>query len=113
MSQKVCSFSLVSDKEVYLLFPWKMLNDDNFPTDTSNLQKEIEELIISAYEQYNSDDNAKLKRLQHERFLCSSLYEGLNRWFVALDASKPWLIYWILQSLDLLQVDLSSEIKEK
>lgn len=90
-----------------------MFNDDSFPSDTSILQKEIEELIINTYEQYSSRDGAKLKRLAHERFLFSPLYEGLNRWFVALDASKPWLIYWILQSLDLLGVDIPGEIKEK
>lgn len=32
---------------------------------------------------------------------------------VALDASKPWLTYWILHSLDLLEVEISQDIIER
>jgi len=32
---------------------------------------------------------------------------------VALDASKPWLTYWILHALDLLEVEISQDIIER
>eukprot|EP01121_Diplochlamys_sp_Union-15-3_P002136 TRINITY_DN11856_c0_g1_i1.p1 TRINITY_DN11856_c0_g1~~TRINITY_DN11856_c0_g1_i1.p1 ORF type:complete len:352 (-),score=62.13 TRINITY_DN11856_c0_g1_i1:9-1064(-) len=40
-------------------------------------------------------------REHHVPYLLNSL-EGLSAGFQALDASKPWLIYWILHSLELL-----------
>ena len=79
-------------------------------SETLLLQREIEELITETYDQAK---DSKLKRIKHERFLTSPLFDGLNRWFVALDASKPWIIYWILHSLDLLGVELSEEVKQK
>lgn len=87
-----------------------MKKDDNYPTDTSELQAEIEDLIMNTLDQ---EKNSKLKRIKHERFLLNPLQEGLNRWFVALDASKPWIIYWILHSLDLLESEISLDVKQR
>ena len=36
------------------------------------------------------------------RYLRKGL-RGLSGGYVALDASRPWLVYWILHSLDLLE----------
>ena len=38
------------------------------------------------------------------------LYRGINglsRGYTSLDASQPWLLYWIFNSLDLLGEDIS------
>ncbi|KAJ3302960.1 hypothetical protein HDV03_004412 [Kappamyces sp. JEL0829] len=83
---------------------------ENFPTPTSKQQQDVEQIILTCAAQAKSE---KLKRASHERFLLAPLTEGLNRWFVTLDASKPWLVYWILQSLDLLDIDMPLDVKER
>ncbi len=77
-------------------------------TATSKLQKETEDLIEKAFK------NGYLwNPAIHEEYLMDPLEDGLNRFYVALDASKPWLIYWILHSLDLLGVEISEDIQKK
>lgn len=48
---------------------------------------------------------------KHREYLLSGL-RGLSSSYVSLDASRPWLIYWIMHSLELLKVDLSPHIPE-
>jgi protein farnesyltransferase subunit beta len=43
-----------------------------------------------------------LERKRHIAYLKRGL-NGLGRWGSSLDASKPWLVYWIFHSLDLLE----------
>jgi hypothetical protein len=43
-----------------------------------------------------------LRRRNHVEYLLKAL-DGLSAGFVGLDASKPWMCYWILHALDLLQ----------
>jgi protein farnesyltransferase subunit beta len=38
----------------------------------------------------------------HLQYLKGATSDGLSKWFVSLDASKPWIVYWILHALDLL-----------
>ena len=54
----------------------------------------------------------RLERENHIPYLKKGL-ESLSRWMMALDASKPWLTYWILHSLELLEEDLSPEHIER
>lgn len=54
----------------------------------------------------------RLERDVHAAYLARGL-NYLSRWMVALDASKPWLTYWILHSLDLLEVEISQDIIER
>ena len=54
----------------------------------------------------------KLERARHVRYLKSGL-KGLPTHFVSLDASTPWLVYWMVHSLDLLDIELSLEMKLK
>lgn len=65
----------------------------------------------------NRQGTKSLRRLKLERDVHASyLARGLNylsRWMVALDASKPWLTYWILHALDLLEVEISQDIIER
>ena len=39
----------------------------------------------------------------HEQYLLSALRAPLKASFVSLDASRPWIMYWCLHSLDLLE----------
>ncbi|KAJ3271910.1 hypothetical protein HDV01_006124 [Terramyces sp. JEL0728] len=72
--------------------------DDGWSTYTSEIQSEVEDSILEK---------------KHIRYLNSVLDEGLSKWFVALDASKPWLIYWIFHSLDLLGSEIDLSLKER
>ncbi|RUS21864.1 terpenoid cyclases/protein prenyltransferase alpha-alpha toroid [Endogone sp. FLAS-F59071] len=53
-----------------------------------------------------------LDRDRHARYLRTGL-NYLSKWLVALDASKPWLTYWILHSLDLLESEISPDIIQR
>ncbi|KAL7472539.1 hypothetical protein ACHAXS_012916 [Conticribra weissflogii] len=44
----------------------------------------------------------RLLRSRHVEYLTRSLTAPLSKGFVSLDASHPWMVYWILHSLDLL-----------
>ncbi|KAI8619934.1 terpenoid cyclases/protein prenyltransferase alpha-alpha toroid [Chytriomyces sp. MP71] len=96
------------------------LNDDGVPTDTSTLQTETEDSIfalLSGSTAVPHQTNARNRRLvlsrtAHIRFLKGGL-KGLSRNFVSLDASKPWILFWILHALDLLGETLSDEDKDR
>ncbi|CAM9480395.1 unnamed protein product, partial [Ectocarpus sp. 8 AP-2014] len=49
----------------------------------------------------NAAGEAVLMRTKHEMYLMRGL-SGLGPGFISLDASRPWMVYWILHSLDLL-----------
>jgi protein farnesyltransferase subunit beta len=44
----------------------------------------------------------RLASLQHLDFLLKPLQTSLPGTFVSLDASKPWILFWLVQSLSLL-----------
>ena len=46
--------------------------------------------------------------VQHVSYICSGLRE-LRASFVSLDASRPWLLFWMLHGLSLLGVEYSEE----
>ena len=51
--------------------------------------------------------------LQHLEFLLDPIENGLAGYFVVLDASKPWIIYWILNSMSILGHEITNDIKLK
>jgi protein farnesyltransferase subunit beta len=57
---------------------------------------------------FNSHGIPGLRRAKHIKFLHGGL-KKLPSGFVALDASRPWLVYWSLNSLSLLGFDLDTE----
>ncbi|KAI8985431.1 terpenoid cyclases/protein prenyltransferase alpha-alpha toroid [Pilobolus umbonatus] len=87
-------------------------NDDGLPTDTSIEQKRIEDLILEKFAPYaphnphkKSLESILLHRHSHIAYL-KKAFKGLGRWGGALDASKPWVIYWVCHSLDLMEQQL-------
>jgi protein farnesyltransferase subunit beta len=68
-------------------------------TETERQQRELEQLIRE--ECLLSGDSRDLDRHKHIRFVQSGL-AGLSSRFVSLDASQPWLCYWMLHALALL-----------
>jgi len=50
----------------------------------------------------NADGEVRLLRNRHAAFLVGSLQHPLPSGFVSLDASRPWMCYWIIHALSLL-----------
>eukprot|EP01112_Ceratiomyxa_fruticulosa_P014777 TRINITY_DN4271_c0_g1_i1.p1 TRINITY_DN4271_c0_g1~~TRINITY_DN4271_c0_g1_i1.p1 ORF type:complete len:440 (+),score=66.27 TRINITY_DN4271_c0_g1_i1:671-1990(+) len=73
-------------------------DDEGLPTLTSIEQKEVEAKVIA---DYFSDHSEELLADEHISFLLRGL-KRLSSGYVSLDASRTWLCYWIIHSLDLL-----------
>ncbi|RIA94482.1 terpenoid cyclases/protein prenyltransferase alpha-alpha toroid [Glomus cerebriforme] len=90
-------------------------NTDALPTESSRVQNETE---LSVYELYkaardkNLVNTIKLNRESHIKYVKDGL-KGLNKYLVSLDASKPWLCYWMLHSLDLLGDDITQNLVKR
>ena len=85
-----------------------MSHDDGFPTVTSEEQYEVEMDVLREFGKVlNSPDfeatrDIVLNRESHIKFLKRGLAEPLHASYISLEASRPWIIYWILHALDLL-----------
>lgn len=86
--------------------------DDGLPTVTSRAQDELEERVLQLFRDYldvgalSDDDPALiLTRKQHAKYLRAGLGE-LPAGFIALDASRTWICYWVAHALALLGAPL-------
>mmetsp|Transcript_20327 Transcript_20327/g.33524 ORF Transcript_20327/g.33524 Transcript_20327/m.33524 type:complete len:416 (+) Transcript_20327:265-1512(+) len=106
--------------------------DDNFPTETSQMQSDTEDLCGQFYKDITSmpelhveqlkengflteDHQAKILRQKTVQYLYKGLSTPLGASYTSLDASRPWLIYWMLHALDLLEAfpeELAVRIRE-
>lgn len=104
--------------------------DDGYPTPTSEEQHAVCRKVLRALDasasmrresfrrpsprpagrsQASEEDRPSLPLLdpllteKHATFVLSCMYDDLPGHFVSLDASKPWLVYWSVQSLSLLR----------
>ena len=89
--------------------------EENVFTNTSVEQRSTEESCLRLVEKTESvlarlDDFPMLNRHKTIPFLRRGLQE-LSEGYECLDASRPWLVYWILHSLELLEEPLSEEEK--
>ncbi|CAG8558918.1 9604_t:CDS:10 [Ambispora leptoticha] len=85
---------------------------DNHATDSYIAQSKTEHDIYVIYRRLNTTSNVgelKLEREKHIKFLERGLTR-LSGGFVSLDASKPWIAYWILHSLDLLGTPMTEDL---
>lgn len=80
---------------------------DGFRTLTLDLQIEVQDSISKLLGNIKS---RSLHKASHSDYLQYAINHGLSKWFVALDASKPWLVYWILHSWDLLNQTIESQL---
>jgi len=95
-----------ADDDERIVILEEIRGDQKRPTNNSNrqdprninIQKEEEERHSPAVDPYA----IRLLRSQHVDYLTHSLSNPLSKGFVSLDASHPWMVYWILHSLDLL-----------
>ncbi|KAK8735797.1 hypothetical protein OTU49_005318 [Cherax quadricarinatus] len=87
-------------------------NDEGYSTLTSDEQKRVEKSVGAIYNYFlNSESDSKepiLHRERHITYLKKGL-KNLPEGFVSLDASRPWLVYWAVHALELLDVKLTNE----
>ena len=89
--------------------------EENILTNTSVEQRSTEDSCLRLLEKAESglaklDDYPMLNRYKTIPFLKRGLRD-LSGGYECLDASRPWLVYWILHSLELLEEPLSEEEK--
>ena len=86
---------------------------DSLKTRTSQSQLEIVEdclpfLTTDVDElEYSQHGVAHLRRSQHVAFLRKWLEQRMTHHYTAVDASRPWFLYWCLEALDILGADVS------
>jgi len=75
------------------------------------MQREVE-LALIELEKKRSQAEGEVSDLQveaHRDYLSRAITDGIPDYYVLLDASQPWLCYWILHALDLCEVKLDEE----
>lgn len=90
-------------------------NDDGYPTASSEEQKNVESSVDCFFKNTKSlvrigEGCPTLHRERHVAF-CMKGLSHLSQGYQDLDASRPWLCYWILHSLELLDVPIYAEMK--
>ncbi|XP_059157217.1 protein farnesyltransferase subunit beta-like [Physella acuta] len=94
-------------------FESRRFNDETLSTKTSMEQKQVEEIVMKCYKTFKTSldiypDVPFLERENHVEFLTKGL-QLLSSSYECLDSSRPWLCYWILHSLELLDVPLPED----
>ncbi|KAH7083151.1 terpenoid cyclases/protein prenyltransferase alpha-alpha toroid [Paraphoma chrysanthemicola] len=85
---------------------------DNYRTETSKVQDDTAEIILPYLEgnpnnfPLNAYGIPKLQREGHAKMLERTLKDYPGQ-FAQLDASRPWLVYWGLQSMTALGIDIN------
>lgn len=94
---------------------------DGVYTDTLSEQRDTEQKLARCLEQSpalvpgeQATEGGKtvLRKNEHTLFLTRTFY-GLPSGYVTLDASRPWLMYWTVHSLDLLGVLIDQDLKNR
>lgn len=91
-----------------LTMPWTPTPTDGLMTETLTSQLEVEQTISSILSEAMVDSTRQLElhKDHHLRFITGLLKRPLHPGFVALDASRPWLLYWTVHSLALFEGEL-------
>lgn len=85
-----------------------MSTDDGFPTATSQEQRDVEMEVLRMYGRilnspnFEPESSIAINREAHIEFLSRGLLEPLKASYVSLEASRPWIAFWILHGLDLM-----------
>jgi len=91
----------------------KKFDDENVETKSSKEQIQVEKSVLKCYQTFKASldiypDVPVLERDSHVEFLQKGL-QNLSCSYECLDSSRPWLCYWIVHSLDLLDISVSKE----
>ncbi|KAH0621177.1 hypothetical protein JD844_022228 [Phrynosoma platyrhinos] len=88
------------------------LQDDGVRTLTSAEQTKVEDIVQEVFDVYKTnhhDSQFLLHRDKHFHYLKRGLRQ-LTDAYECLDASRPWLCYWILHSLELLEEPIPESV---
>jgi len=91
----------------------KLTPDDGYPTVTSILQHETEEILLEYLPLSGKEAPFALRKKDHMQWLIRLLINGFPSRYAVQDASQPWLLFWILQSFSCLTVALDPGNKER
>lgn len=86
---------------------------DKYETETSKVQNETHEIIVPFLEGNPNDHSLnafgipQLQRKHHATIFKQLLGDYPGR-YATLDASRPWMVYWVLQSMTALGLDINS-----
>lgn len=87
------------------------LGPDGLPSLTSKVQAETETLLQKTLAE--TPKPFQLHRMRHFNWLKVLLFQGLPAGYKSQDASQPWLLFWCLQSFQLLGAGLDAQTKQR
>ncbi|XP_018667025.2 protein farnesyltransferase subunit beta isoform X1 [Ciona intestinalis] len=94
----------------------KFVDDEGRPTHSSKEQKGVEHVVMKKYKDFEEfldvEPEAVLHTENHVPYLLRGL-EHLSKSYQCLDSSRPWLCYWIVHSLSLLNHPIPDEMKSR
>jgi protein farnesyltransferase subunit beta len=84
---------------------------DALVTESSDMQDATMEELLPFFMEPEGDLNvfgiSQLIRKKHIKYLKMMLEGPYPKQFVAADATRPWMLYWALAAMSMLEVDLS------
>ncbi|KAI9209874.1 terpenoid cyclases/protein prenyltransferase alpha-alpha toroid [Polychytrium aggregatum] len=81
-------------------------------TPTVESQRATEESVLALLNSCADVSTVLLGRPLHASYLAKGL-RGLSRGYITLDASKSWLVYWVVHSQALLGLKITPELAER
>lgn len=91
----------------FLAVPRLKLDNESIETNTSASQTEVELKVETLFKLcYSKAKYPVLRKVEHLEYLKDHLLK-IPQHYECLDSSRPWLCYWLCQSLALLNCELS------
>ncbi|KAG8872050.1 CAAX farnesyltransferase (FTase) subunit beta [Tulasnella sp. 331] len=92
----------------------KPYQDDGFETDTSKAQRETERAITALFEAtLDANKPMTLRKNAHINWAIRFLLQGFPARFTSQDASRTWLLYFLLQTFQTMGVAFDPDTKKK
>ncbi|CCH42283.1 hypothetical protein BN7_1827 [Wickerhamomyces ciferrii] len=87
--------------------------EEELLTATTEEQKRTEDTVKGIYDDLIEEGRVPhLLKDKHEKYLNAALGQ-LPPAFKGLDASQPWIYYWVINSMKLLQLEVSQDVKDQ
>lgn len=104
------AYQHLANRSIFSL-PFQPLTTDGVSTVTSREQLDTEAAIHRVLST-SSSSTPELRKNEHGQFI-GALFFGLSAPYTALDASRPWLLFWSLHSFDIMGVALDQGNKDR
>ncbi|XP_076801762.1 protein farnesyltransferase subunit beta-like [Clavelina lepadiformis] len=94
----------------------RVVDDEGYPTYSSMEQETVEHSVMKKFRDFEDFSDIEpeilIQRERHVSYLLRGLVR-LSKSYECLDASRPWLCYWIVHSLALLDEPIPDELKSR